>query len=76
MSEERCKKCSRELQYFENVLHYGLEQMIIEVPIEKEKKGEAPLASPDSYWRCRICRETQILKQNCISCGKSLERAL
>lgn len=34
MSEERCKKCSRELQYFENVLNYGLEQMIIEVPIQ------------------------------------------
>ena len=76
MSEERCKKCSRELQFFENVLNYGLEQMIIEVPVQKLKKGEAPLASPDSYWRCKICRETQLLTQSCKSCGKSLERAL
>ena len=34
MSEERCKNCDKKLQYFENLLGYALEEMIVEVPIQ------------------------------------------
>jgi hypothetical protein len=36
MSEERCNKCDRQIQYFENVRRVALEEMLIEVPAIKD----------------------------------------
>jgi hypothetical protein len=35
MSEEKCYRCERQIQYFENIKGYGLEKLILEVKISE-----------------------------------------
>jgi hypothetical protein len=48
MSQQFCQKCNKELQYYENVCGYHLEDMIVEVELSLLKKAE----EEKSYWRC------------------------
>ena len=66
-----CTGCKREIQYFENIYGHNLVDMLIEVPVTPEYQKNAEKKAdkvPDSYWRCKPCRTTQLITKKCSKC--------
>ena len=55
MSEEKCNRCDKQIQYFENIKGYSLEELILQVKI---------------LWKCPRDKTTQDKNKKCQKCGK------
>ena len=54
-----------------------LESMLAEVLVKTDVKTVKVevVKLPDSYWRCKTCRKTQLVTEKCSKCFESLEKA-